>query len=89
MARIKLSPDFKKAITALSHKEKDKLLFRLLPKEEMLVAQLEFQLLEDGFQLIDEQTQQNSGFYAYEELQSVELDKAWFPRLAQWMRATT
>ena len=48
MARVKLSTDLKKAISGLSAKEKDKLIFRLLPKDESLVAQLEFQLLEDG-----------------------------------------
>lgn len=48
MARVKLSSDLKKAIAGLSSKEKDKLIFRMLPKDEALVAQLEFQLLEDG-----------------------------------------
>lgn len=43
---IKLSDDFKKAISQLPDKEKDKLLFRLLPKNEALVKQLEFKLLE-------------------------------------------
>jgi hypothetical protein len=47
MARVKLTSELKKAISQLSHKEKDKLLLRLIPKDEMLVAQLEFQLLED------------------------------------------
>lgn len=50
---------------------------------------IEFQLLDNGFQLIDEQTAQNSGFYAYNDLQSIELNKAWFPRLAKWLRAIT
>ena len=48
MARVKLHPELKKAISQLSNKEKDKLLFRLLPKDAALVAQLEFQLLEGG-----------------------------------------
>lgn len=48
MTRVKLHPDLKKAISALPPKEKDKLLFRLLPKNEALVAQLEYELLEDG-----------------------------------------
>jgi hypothetical protein len=47
MARVKLSSELKKAISALSAKEKDKLLFRLIPKDELLVAQLEYRLLEE------------------------------------------
>lgn len=50
---------------------------------------IEFQLLDNGFQLIDEQTAQNSGFYSYTELQSIELNKTWFPRLAKWLRIIT
>ena len=50
---------------------------------------IEFQLLDNGFQLIDEQTERNSGFYAYDDLQSIELNKTWFPRLAKWLRAIT
>jgi len=46
MARVKLSKEFKAAITGLSHKEKDKLLFRLIAKDPALVAQLNFELLE-------------------------------------------
>jgi hypothetical protein len=46
VARVKLTDDFKKAISMLPGKEKDKLLFRLLAKEEILVEQLTFQLLE-------------------------------------------
>ena len=48
MARVKLTDDFKKAISMLPGKEKDKLLFRLLAKEEILVEQLTFQLLESN-----------------------------------------
>jgi len=48
MARVKLSDDLKKAISGLSHKEKDKLLFRLIAKEPILAEQLIFKLLEDG-----------------------------------------
>lgn len=48
MARVKLTTELKKAIKELSHQEKDKLLLRLIPKDELLVAQLEFRLLEDG-----------------------------------------
>ena len=50
---------------------------------------IEFQLLDDGFQLIDDQTERNSGFYAYDDLQSTELNKVWFLRLAKWLRAFT
>ena len=50
---------------------------------------IEFQLLDNGFQLIDEQTERNSGFYSYHDLQSIELNKIWFPRLAKWLRIFT
>ena len=50
---------------------------------------IEFQILEQGFNLTDKQTEQNSGFYAYSDLQSVKLDHAWFPRLAKWLRVFT
>ncbi len=50
---------------------------------------IEFQLLDNGFQLIDEQTEQNSGFYAYRDVQAVELNNIWFPRLAKWLRVVT
>lgn len=50
---------------------------------------IEFQLLENGFRVIDGQNQQNAGFYAYEELESIELNKIWFPRLAKFLRAFT
>jgi len=50
---------------------------------------IEFQLLDTGFQLIDEQTENNSGFYPYSDVHSVELNKAWFPGLAKWLRVIT
>ena len=50
---------------------------------------IEFQLLDNGFQLYDEQIKENSGFYAYSDIESVELNKVWFPRLAKWLRAFT
>ncbi len=50
---------------------------------------IEFQFMDNGFQLIDEQTERNSGFYAYHDLQSIELGKTWFPRLAKWLRIIT
>jgi len=46
--RTKLSKELKTAIAMMTGKEKDKLLFRLLPKNPTLVAQLEYKLLEDG-----------------------------------------
>ena len=50
---------------------------------------IEFQFLDNGIQLIDEQTERNSGFYSYNDLQSIELNKIWFPRLAKWLRIST
>ncbi|WP_025743334.1 hypothetical protein [Aquimarina pacifica] len=50
---------------------------------------IEFQLLDTGFQLIDEQTEQNSGFYSYSDLKSIELNNIWFPRLANWLKIFT
>lgn len=50
---------------------------------------IEFQLLENGFQVIDAQTETNNGYYSYSELESVELNNIWFPRLANWLRIIT
>ena len=50
---------------------------------------IEFQLLHNGFKLIDGQTEQNSGFYFYNDLQSIELNMVWFPKLANWLRTIT
>jgi hypothetical protein len=50
---------------------------------------IEFQLLDNGFNLIDGQTERNSGFYSYSDLQSIELNNVWFPRLAKWLRIIT
>lgn len=50
---------------------------------------IEFQFHDDGFHLFDGQTAQNTGFYNYSELQGVELNKAWFPRVSQWLRVIT
>lgn len=47
MPREKLSAELKKAIVSLTPLEKEKLIFRLLPSNEMLVRQLEFRLLEE------------------------------------------
>jgi hypothetical protein len=46
MPRAKLIPELKTAISDLTEKEKDKLIFRLLPKDQKLVHKLEYQLLE-------------------------------------------
>lgn len=46
MPRRSLSADLKAAISALPQKEKDKLLFRLIPKDEVLTEQMVFRLLE-------------------------------------------
>ncbi len=48
MARTKLSDELKEAISLLSNKEKDKLLFRLIAKDSALVEKLTFELLEDA-----------------------------------------
>lgn len=48
MPRVKLSAELKEALSDLSHKEKDKLLFRLLPANSKLVDRLIFDLLELG-----------------------------------------
>ncbi len=50
---------------------------------------IEFQFLVDGFKLIDRQSEQNSGFYSYHDLQSVVLNKVWFPRFAKYLRIIT
>ena len=50
---------------------------------------IEFQLFASGFQVVDGQTVHNSGFFAYSDLQSIELNKLWFPRLAKWLRVLT
>lgn len=47
MPRIKLSAELKKEIAQLTHKEKDRLIYRLLPKDSRLVDQLEYQLVEE------------------------------------------
>lgn len=53
------------------------------------LPKIEFQLREDGFQISDEHTVQNTGFYDFNDVQSIELNKLWFPRLAKWLRAFT
>ena len=46
MARVKLPVELKKAITTLSPREKDKLLFRLIARDPALVDKLNFELIE-------------------------------------------
>lgn len=48
MARVKLTKEFKEAVSYLPANEKNKLLNRLLAKEPLLVEQLTFKLLEDS-----------------------------------------
>ncbi len=50
---------------------------------------IEFHFQADGFQLNDDQTENHSGFYAYGDLESVELNRVWFPKLSVWMRVIT
>jgi len=50
---------------------------------------IEFQLLDNGFNLVDGQTERNSGFYAYSDLRSIELNNVWFPKLAKYLRSIT
>ena len=44
---MKFSNDFKEAVLALSQKEKDQLLLRLLKKDKNLIKQLHFRLIDD------------------------------------------
>lgn len=44
---IKIEPDLKNTIIAISQKEKDKLLLRLCAKDDLLIEQLHYKLLED------------------------------------------
>jgi len=48
MARIKLEQSLKDAISELPDKEKNKLLYRLIAKDYMLVEQLKFKLLDNS-----------------------------------------
>ena len=50
---------------------------------------IQFQFLDNGFELIDGQTEKNSGFYAYKDLHSIDLNNSWFPRLSGWLRVIT
>lgn len=48
MPRITISSELKEAISDISQKEKDRLIYRLLPKDPKLIDKLSFQLLENG-----------------------------------------
>ena len=50
---------------------------------------IEFILQDQGFQLNDEQTKSNSGFYTYRDLQSIQLQKGWYPKVAKVLRVFT
>jgi hypothetical protein len=50
---------------------------------------IEFQFRDNGFDLLDLQTEEHSGFYKFEDMKSVELNKVWYPRLAKWMKILT
>ena len=58
----------------------------ILLKED---PQIEFHLLDTGFQITDRQTERNSGFYSYSDLRSIEVQNPWFPRLASILRVVT
>ena len=49
----------------------------------------EFQLFDHGFKLIDGQRKRNTGFYPYDEMQSIELHKLWYNGLVKWLRYGT
>jgi hypothetical protein len=50
------------------------------------IPKIEFQFKDNGFELTNDKTEKNNGFFMYEEIESVELNKVWFPRLAKWIR---
>ncbi|MBD0254953.1 MAG: hypothetical protein ICV83_04470 [Cytophagales bacterium] len=52
----KLSPDLKEAILRMPTAEKDKLLLRLVAKDEKLCQKLEYELLEEGTSLEERRT---------------------------------
>ena len=50
---------------------------------------IELQILENGFKLIDGQAEGNSGFYDYHDIQSIQLNRVWFPMLTRCLRIFT
>ena len=58
-------------------------------KEQIILRRnpnIEFKIQDDGFLIIDEQTKQNEGFYAFSQLESINLNKPWFPRFSIMLR---
>ncbi len=49
----------------------------------------EFQLLDNGFRLVDGRRVRNNGFYSYDDVQSIEFNKVWYIRLLKWLRYST
>jgi len=66
----------------MKHNMNENIIFKKNPK-------IEFQFLDKGFELIDGETERNSGFYSYNDLQTIELNNVWFPKLAKWLRIIT
>jgi len=60
----------------------DNILLKLNPK-------IEFQFHDSGFNLLDKQTESNSGYYAYGDLQSIEVNHVWFPKMCNYLRVFT
>ena len=58
----------------------------IILKEE---PKIEFQFRDNGFEVMDEETVKNSGFYTYDDLKSSDLNSAWYPRVAKWLRVVT
>ena len=73
MPRVKLELDLKKAISGLSHKEKDKLLYRLIAKDPALVARLNFELIETPAGVTKEERREE---VAKELLHSLEINQS-------------
>ncbi len=54
-----------------------------------LNPQVKFELKENGFQIIDSGSEENSGFYLYKNVESVDLNNSWFPSFSNWIRIVT
>src|SRR5690606_31652343 len=76
--RVNQQPALKRAILDLPQAEKDKLLVRLINKDQLLIKQLHFQLLEDESDL-DERTEEVLG----KLLQLVERTAGYIPDVFQ------
>src|SRR6056297_1846113 len=42
---------------------------------------IEIQLLDNGFKIIHGQTERDTDFYSYHDIQSIKLNKGWYPKL--------